>query len=85
VSRTTPSWFPEAPLGSVASLAKLATARAVLAQGHRLVWTDDVETPTTGPVFEELAGPGRALLIAPSPIRGLQPEHLERIEQFLAH
>lgn len=76
------SWTEER-FGSAASMAKLATARAVLAQGNRLVWTDDVETLTSGPVFEELAGRGQALLIAPSPVRGLQPEHLEQIELFL--
>jgi hypothetical protein len=62
------SWTEER-IGSAASMAKLATARAVLAQGNRLVWTDDAETPTSGPVFEELARPGAAH----RPVAGARP------------
>ena len=68
--------------GPVAAAAKLAAARQVLAEGRRLIWTDDTETPTSGPVYEELTRDGRALLIAPHWRRGLQPEHLEAIEAF---
>ncbi|GAA2886771.1 hypothetical protein GCM10010517_50560 [Streptosporangium fragile] len=70
--------------GSAAAAAKLAAARRVLAQGRRLVWTDDDETPSCGPVYEELTRTGKALLIAPSPRRGLQPEHLDAIEAFIS-
>jgi hypothetical protein len=64
--------------------AKLASARTVLDQGHRLIWTDDEAVPTSGPVHDELTRTGRALLIAPVPNRGLQPEHLDIIEAFAA-
>jgi hypothetical protein len=49
-----------------------------------LIWTDDVAIPTSGPVRDELTAAGRALLIAPIPSRGLQPEDLEAIDAFLA-
>ncbi|MBB6350576.1 hypothetical protein ACWGH8_12165 [Nonomuraea muscovyensis] len=70
--------------GTAAATAKLAAARQVLAQGRRLVWTDDVEVPTQGPGHEELTMSGRALLIAPSPRRGLQPDHMDAVEDFVA-
>ena len=62
--------------------AKLAAARAVLADGRRLIWTDDDVVPTAGPVHAELTADGRALLIAPDPRRGLQPGDLVLIEAF---
>ncbi|MBG0825226.1 hypothetical protein HS048_31540 [Planomonospora sp. ID91781] len=68
----------------VAAEAKLAAARRILAQERRLIWTDDVETPTCGPVYDELTESGRALLIAPSPRRGLQPDDLAAIETFVS-
>lgn len=70
--------------GVEAAAPKLAAARAVLDRGLHLVWTDDVEVPTSGPVHEEMTGDGRALLIAPSPRRGLQPEDMDAIEEFVA-
>jgi hypothetical protein len=76
------AWLDERT-GPAASAAKLAAARRVLANGHRLVWTDDAEVPSSGPVYDELTANGRALLIAPSPSRGLQPEHLDQIETFI--
>ena len=73
------------PISSTAATpVKLAAARAVLDQGHRLIWTDDQAIPASGPVRDELARGGRALLIAPVPNRGLQPEHLDTIEAFIA-
>ncbi|MER6831967.1 hypothetical protein ABT352_38675 [Streptosporangium sp. NPDC000563] len=69
---------------TAAAAAKLAAARQVLAQGRRLIWTDDVEVPTSGPVHDELTKTGRALLIAPSQRRGLQPEHMDAIEAFIS-
>ena len=73
------------PIGSTAAaIAKLAAARAVLDQGRRLIWTDDAAVPTSGPVRDELTAGGRALLIAPIPSRGLQPEDLDAINAFLA-
>lgn len=75
--------WPDPIDGAAAAVAKLAAARAVLDQGRRLIWTDDEAIPTSGPVHEELTRAGRALLIAPAPNRGLQPEHLDAIEAFL--
>jgi hypothetical protein len=69
---------------SAAAEAKLTAAREVLARGRRLIWTDDAEAPTCGPVHDELTEDGRALLIAPSPGRGLQPGHMAAIEAFIA-
>ena len=70
--------------GLAAGLAKLDAAYDVLAQGHRLVWTDDQEVPAEGAIYEELTAGGRCLLIAPKPNRGLQPDHLDLIEQFVS-
>ncbi|GAT68922.1 hypothetical protein PS9374_04587 [Planomonospora sphaerica] len=69
---------------TAAAAAKLTAARDVLAHGQRLIWTDDVEVPTCGPVHDELTEDGRALLIAPSPGRGLQPGHMAAIETFIS-
>ncbi|MCX5066956.1 hypothetical protein OOJ91_13975 [Micromonospora lupini] len=74
--------FTEDINGSAASLAKLAAARQVLAEGRRLIWTDDVEVPLWGEVHDELIADGRALLIRPKGSTGLQPEHLDEIEAF---
>jgi hypothetical protein len=68
--------------GPVAAAAKLAAARTVLAEGRRLIWTDDTEVPTSGPVHDELTRDGRALLIAPNWRSGLLPEHMDAIETF---
>ncbi|MFV2009252.1 MULTISPECIES: hypothetical protein [unclassified Micromonospora] len=77
------SWTHEMSTSTAAG-AKLGAAREVVAQGRPLIWTDDAETPTSGPVYEELTASGRALLIAPLPNRGLQPAHLDQIEAFVA-
>lgn len=74
--------FHEPINGAALSIAKLAAAREVLAQGHRLIWTDDTEVPEWGEVHDELTAGGRALLIAPDDRVGLQPEHLQQIEDF---
>ncbi len=69
--------------GRAAAMAKLAAASQVLAEGRRLIWTDDTETPTSGELYERMTFDGKALLIAPSASRGLQPEDLDRIDAFL--
>ncbi len=69
---------------TAAATAKIAAARDALTRGRRLIWTDDIEVPTGGPVHDELTKGGRALLIAPSPRRGLQPEHIDAIEAFIS-
>ena len=68
--------------GTAASMAKLAAARQVLAEGRRLIWTDDTEVPLWGELHDELVATGRALLIRPRANVGLQPEHLDEIEAF---
>ena len=64
------------------SAAKLGAAHEVLHSGRRLVWTDDVEVPLGGLLFDELTADGRALLIRPDPRSGLTPAHLAAIEAF---
>lgn len=78
------AWFD--PLtGTAAAVAKLAAARQILERDRPLVWTDDAEVPpTSGPIHDELTRRGRTLLIAPSPRHGLQPEHMDAIEAFVA-
>lgn len=79
-----PCWT-EYTNGRAAGMAKLAAARAVLAEGRRLVWTDDNEVPLESwPLHAELSAEGRALLIKPDERYGLQPEHLDAIEAFVA-
>lgn len=74
--------FTEKLNGSAAAEAKLTCARAVLAEGRRLIWTDDTEVPYPGALYDELTADSRALLIRPARNRGLQPEHLDAIEEF---
>jgi hypothetical protein len=65
---------------------KARAALAVLGEGRRQVWTDDVETDAARKRFPQLAeaeNRGQALLIAPNPSRGLRPHHIKRIETFL--
>jgi hypothetical protein len=63
---------------------KLDAALGVLAEGRRLIWTDDEALPAPGPDRDVLTTGGRALLIAPRPQRGLQPTDLDLIEKFAA-
>jgi hypothetical protein len=72
--------------GFECSEAKLAAARAVLAEGRRLIWTDDVEVPierNEPALYAELTAGGKALLIRPDERGGLRPEHMEEIEAFV--
>lgn len=69
--------------GLEASAAKLARASAVLAEGRRLIWTDDREVPLEGEYpYDEMTADGRALLIRPNAQKGLRPEHLRDILEF---
>lgn len=63
---------------------KQDAAWSVLAEGRRLIWTDDEALPPPGPDRDELTADGRALLIAPRAARGLQPDDLTLIEKFAA-
>ncbi len=70
--------------GYEAANAKKDAARAVLAEGRRLIWTDDTEVPLESwDLHRELSDGGQALLIRPDERYGLQPEHLDAIEAFI--
>jgi hypothetical protein len=75
------SAFVVPPGGFVGEL-KAQAARNVLWSGRRLVWTDDMETPSFGPLHDELTSDGSGLLIRPDFRRGLRPEHMDAIEAF---
>lgn len=62
---------------------KEAAALNVVESGKRLVWTDDEFTPTSGPLYDTLTADGKSLLIRPKANRGLRPEHLDQIDQFV--
>jgi hypothetical protein len=70
------------PRGAQCWPLKLAAAWEVLAEGRRLIWTDDEALPPPGPARDDLTADGRALLIAPRANRGLQPADLHLIEKF---
>ena len=57
---------------------KVAAAEKVLASGNKLIWTDDEAIPYAW------KSNSRQLLIAPKPNRGLRPEHLDQIDEFLS-
>lgn len=75
-----PSAFTPEPGDSVSEL-KLRAALDVVRSGARLIWTDDVDIPSSGAAFDELEAAG-ALLIAPNEMLGLTPAHLEQIRQW---
>ncbi len=80
----TPCWT-EYTNGRDAGWAKLAAAREVLAQGRRLIWTDDSEVPERDwPLYDELTADGSALLIRPDKLYGLRLSDLDLIEAFAA-
>jgi hypothetical protein len=75
----------ETPPGRFVADLKFQAARDVLASGRRLIWTDDSEVPTEGTfAHQELTGDDRALLIAPKKHSCLRPDHLARIDDFIA-
>lgn len=59
---------------------KQDAASQALTDGRRLIWTDDEAIPADWPDRPDFEG--IALLIAPRPNRGLQPEHMDAIEAF---
>ena len=65
---------------------KLAAALHVVEVERRpLIWTDDDAIPVMGTQRRRLEEAGvPVLLLAPDPYEGLTPEHLERIDAFLA-
>lgn len=75
--------FDTADSVSMSSDSKFKAAKAVLTAGHRLIWTDDMETPAFGDIYNDWMSTGRALLIRPRSSKGLRPEDIDRIEEFI--
>lgn len=62
---------------------KTDVARRVVRSGRRLVWTDDNVVPQWGPLYDELTKNNRSLLITPDSKKGLQPEDLMIIRNYV--
>lgn len=76
--------FDEHMSGRHTAMAKLTAAKQVLADGHRLIWTDDTETPREGSkLHTELTKDGRSLLIVPDECYGLRSAHIDTIKTFI--
>lgn len=74
------------PDGGYVGDLKWETAKAVIDEGNRLIWTDDAEVPLFGSrCWKELTRNDTALLISPAPRKGLQPEHFDEIERFIGY
>ncbi len=67
---------------ALVSAGKLAAALAVSGR-HRLVWTDDEAIPAVGADRDKLTA-GGALLVAPKSYRGLRPDDIAAINDYLA-
>lgn len=64
-------------------LEKETAALEVIASGHKLIWTDDEFVPDAGDLYDKLTAEGNSLLIRPKSNRGLRPEHLDLIDNFV--
>lgn len=60
-----------------------AAALDIVANGRRLLWTDDNAIWRSGPEREQLEAAG-ALLISPDERRGLQPDDVTTIRAWIA-
>lgn len=79
--------FGDRPMSKTWADLKVEAALAVLAEGRRLIWTDDGEVEAGRRLFPALAhaeADGRALLIEPDSVIGLQADHMDQIEAFTA-
>lgn len=75
--------FAPDPRPELLPVQKRIAARRVIAEGHRLIWTDGAQVPAPGTqLHDELTADGRALLIAPDLMTGLTPQHLDAIRAF---
>ncbi len=72
----------ETLMGSKMDAAKQDVVETLLADGRRVIWTDDTAAPAFGPLHDRLTKMG-ALVIRPSPRKGLSPDHLNAIDRFL--
>src|SRR3954469_4302992 len=61
---------------------KQDAAESVVDQGKRLIWTDDEAIPETGVLRDKLED-AKSLLIVPRSNRGLRPEHLDLIDDYV--
>jgi len=80
-----PLAFGDRPMSKTWADMKVEAALAVLTEGRRLIWTDDSEVGAGRRLYPALAqaeASGIALLIEPESELGLQPEHLDLIEEF---
>lgn len=69
--------LPSAGPTGMGSGEKLKAAEAVLASGNKLIWTDDEAIPL------DWESNDNQLVIRPKSSRGLRPEHLRQIEEFV--
>jgi hypothetical protein len=68
-----------------AQLKLQAALDVVEVEGRPLIWTDDDAIPGMGPFLERIHDAGLpVLLLAPHTRHGLQPEDLDRIDDFVA-
>lgn len=78
------AWTDPSIVDEAVGPAKHEAVRRVLAEGRRLIWTDDVQVPLPRTeLHEELTAGGRALLIRPATSRGLRLEHVEQIAKWI--
>jgi hypothetical protein len=61
---------------------KQAAAEGVVDAGLKLIWTDDEAIPFEGELHDKLTS-HKSLLIAPKPNRGLRPEHMDLIDNYV--
>jgi hypothetical protein len=74
--------FNSARSQSMSTPYKRMAAEDVVDSGRQLIWTDDEAIPTVGGLYDKLVD-AESLLIAPKPNRGLRPEHLDMIDEYV--
>lgn len=80
------SGLPTGPQLQTPTLKCMAALDVVETERRPLIWTDDDAIPIGGPLLRRLHGSEQPLLlIAPDPLRGLQPADLEAVTEFLAN
>lgn len=77
--------FTDRPMSKTWGDLKVEAALQVLGEYRRLIWADDQEAEAGRRLFPRIAAAereGRALLVCPDSVLGLQPEQLDQIEEF---